>query len=89
MIVVYRLHSSRYTASSGLGAAINGGRWNPKGIPVIYASGSAALASLEVLVHYSVLPKKFVLTSISIPESVLITDVPEAALPKVGTIRSQ
>jgi RES domain-containing protein len=80
MIVVYRLHSSRYTASSGQGAAINGGRWNPKGIPVIYASASPSLAALEVLVHYAVLPKGFVLTSISIPGSVLIADVPEAAL---------
>jgi RES domain-containing protein len=80
MMLVYRLHSSRYPASSGQGAAINGGRWNPKGVPAIYASASASLAALEVLVHYSVLPKGFLLTSISIPESVLIADVPDAAL---------
>jgi RES domain-containing protein len=80
MMMVYRLHSSRYPASSGQGAAINGGRWNPKGIPVIYASASPSLAALEVLVHYSVLPKGFVLTSVAVPESALIADVPEAAL---------
>ena len=80
MIIVYRLHSGRYPPSSGQGAAINGGRWNPKGIPVIYASASPSLAALEVLVHYSVLPRGFVLTPIGIPESVLIRDVPEAAL---------
>jgi RES domain-containing protein len=80
MIIVYRLHSSRYPASSGQGAAINGGRWNPKGVPVIYASASLSLAALEVLVHYSVLPKGFVSTSISIPESVLIADAQETAL---------
>lgn len=80
MTTVYRLHSSRYPPNSGQGAAINGGRWNPEGIPVIYASASPSLAALEVLVHYSVLPKNFVLTSISIPDSVLVTDVPEAVL---------
>ena len=82
MTIVYRLHSSRYTASSGQGAAIHGGRWNPKGIPVIYAAASPSLAVLEVLVNYSVLPKDFALTSISIPDSVLVTNVPEAALPE-------
>lgn len=80
MTVVYRLHSSRYLASSGQGAALHGGRWNPKGIPVIYASASPSLAALEVLVHYSVLPRDFVLTPISIPDSVRIANVPEAAL---------
>lgn len=52
-MTVYRLHSSRYHASSGDGAAIRGGRWNPSGTPVIYAAASASLAVLEVLVHYS------------------------------------
>jgi RES domain-containing protein len=80
MIVVYRLHSSRYPASDGQGAAINGGRWNPKGDPVIDAAASPSLAALEVLVHFSVLPKDFVLTSISIPDLVRVTNVPETAL---------
>lgn len=59
---------------------MNGGRWNPKGVPVIYTSASPSLAALEILVHYSVLPIGFVLTSISVPESVLIEQVPEAVL---------
>jgi RES domain-containing protein len=80
MTVVYRLHSSRYPAFDGQGAAINGGRWNSKGTPVIYAAASPSLAALEVLVHFSVLPKDFVLTSISIPDSVQVRNVPEAAL---------
>jgi RES domain-containing protein len=42
-----------YTADdrSGKGAEITGGRWNEKGIPVLYASESRALACLETLVH--------------------------------------
>ena len=36
---------------SGIGAGLYGGRWNPKGINLVYTSSSIALASLEYLVH--------------------------------------
>ncbi len=36
---------------SGKGAEITGGRWNKKGTPLLYTSGSIALACLETLVH--------------------------------------
>ena len=39
------------TAFSGEGAAKSGGRWNSRGVPVIYTSGTRALAALESLVH--------------------------------------
>lgn len=39
------------TAFEGLGAKRHGGRWNSKGVPVVYASDSIALAALELLVH--------------------------------------
>ncbi len=35
----------------GAGAAMFGGRWNPPGVPVIYAAGSLSLAMLERLVQ--------------------------------------
>jgi len=38
---------------SGEGAEKTGGRWNRRGTPVIYASGSIALAYLETIVHLS------------------------------------
>lgn len=41
----------------------------------IYASGTTSLAALEVLVHFSVLPRDFVLTEIHIPTSVKIETV--------------
>lgn len=43
----------QYTADdmSGGGAKLTGGRWNSKGIPVMYASTSIALATLETLAH--------------------------------------
>ena len=39
------------TAFSGEGAARTGGRWNSRGVPVVYTSQSQALAALESLVH--------------------------------------
>lgn len=39
------------TAFSGIGSKRAGGRWNPRGIAVVYASSSIALAALEILVH--------------------------------------
>src|SRR5690606_17895245 len=40
-------------AFSGEGGLHVGGRWNSVGIPVVYTSGSLALAALEKLVHLS------------------------------------
>lgn len=39
------------TAFTGEGAAKTGGRWNPRGIAVVYTSSTKALAALENLVH--------------------------------------
>ena len=39
------------TACSGEGAAKTGGRWNLRGVPVVYVSCTKALAALENLVH--------------------------------------
>lgn len=52
----WRIDSAKRAAQafSGLGASIAGGRWNPAGIRVVYASQHLATASLEKFVH---LPK--------------------------------
>jgi len=55
---------------SGKGAETTGGRWNRKGTPVIYASGSIALSFLETLVHLTgpqPLPLNRYLVKIDIP----------------------
>jgi RES domain-containing protein len=87
ILEVYRLHSKRYPANSGRGAALHGGRWNPPGVEAIYTAQSRSLAALEILVHYAVLPRDFVLTPIRIPEDrVVVARLPkEAQFPELQT----
>lgn len=46
-------HTTQYAATdlSGGGAKAVGGRWNSKGMAVVYASTTIALATLETLAH--------------------------------------
>lgn len=53
---LYRITGSTYAkALDGMGAALRmqGGRWNPPGVPMIYASESRALAFAEVVAHFN------------------------------------
>src|ERR1700693_5123543 len=70
VIEAYRLHSSRYPANDGKGAALWGGRCNPTGTEAIYTAASRPLAVLEIVVHCWVLPKDFVPTRVVIPDGV-------------------
>lgn len=49
----WRIAKAKHAASafSGKGAADNGGRWNSRGVAVVYASITKSLAVLESLVH--------------------------------------
>jgi RES domain-containing protein len=47
--IVKKKHAA--DAFSGKGAANSGGRWNSRGVPVVYTSISKSLAALENLVH--------------------------------------
>ena len=48
---LYRLGTRQHPIWDGRGAGLYGGRWNPPGVPVIYAAGSLSLAMLERLVQ--------------------------------------
>ena len=68
-VTVYRLVKERFveTPLSAEGARRWGGRWNPKGIGILYTSATPELALLEQLVHlptlaYDDLPHLFLLT---------------------------
>ncbi len=52
-LTAWRIVESRYKnkAFSGDGARLFGGRWNSKGLAVIYTAGSLALASIEMVVN--------------------------------------
>lgn len=49
----WRICSRRYSAKAGTGegAALYPGRWNSRGVRVVYASTSLALAATETFVH--------------------------------------
>ena len=47
----YRLFRKKYSALDSRGAFLAGGRWNRKGVHMLYASSSLSLACLEILVH--------------------------------------
>lgn len=52
-IVSYRLIKAKHSraAFDGEGARLYGGRWNSKGIQIVYTSESLALCTLEIFVH--------------------------------------
>jgi RES domain-containing protein len=51
-MILYRFSNRYYGADvSGEGAKLNGGRWNSKGLPVVYASITISLSLLELVIH--------------------------------------
>jgi len=50
---IYRICRERYAgeAYNGEGARRYGGRWNSRGVPMVYSSSSLSLAALELFIH--------------------------------------
>lgn len=78
-MLVYRLQQSKYAHSreeilSGEGARRFGGRWNPKGLAVIYTSATPELAHTEFMIHFrNLTPPSCHLITLQIPDdSILI-----------------
>jgi len=80
----WRLTHARHAADalSGEGARLYGGRWNPPGLRVVYASAHVSLAALELLVRLNrwELLEPYVLTELEFPRS-LVREVSIRELP--------
>ena len=60
MIKAVRLCNRTFADLDGKGAQLYGGRWNPKGLSLVYSSSCLSLATLEALVHLNRRPKSHV-----------------------------
>ncbi len=85
MTVVWRLLTPRYATSafSGEGARLYGGRWNRKGVPMVYTAGSQSLAVLEMLVQDDPLRARYQLIAATLPSNLKIEVITPDQLPPV------
>lgn len=70
----WRTCKARHDPYDGTGAALEGGRWNSPGRPVVYLSDSFAGSILEILVHSSrprTLPGAHHAVRVSIPDELV------------------
>ena len=83
MLTVWRLVTARFagTAFSGEGARLYGGRWNRKGVPMVYAAATQSLAMLEMLVQDEPLRARYVVIPATLPKGLKIERVTPDQLP--------
>lgn len=79
---VWRLTTRRHPAFDGEGSRLAGGRWNLRGTPVVYTSGSLALAALEYLVNVApeTAPGDLVAIAADVPDALGIREVSASEL---------
>lgn len=83
-MIVYRLCKSKYSHDlTGSGAEKTGGRWNNKGVPMIYTSESRALCVAEIALHtpLGILPFDYEIVSIDLPGDMTVYRIKENELP--------
>jgi len=83
MPTVWRLVTARFAESAftGEGARLFGGRWNRKGIAMVYTAGSQSLAMLEMLVQDEPLRARYVMIPVTLPKNLKIERVTPEQLP--------
>lgn len=75
---VFRIANKRHIHSlSGIGAELVGGRWNHKGTRVVYTAASRALAMAETAVqpNFDILPDKYHIAEIEVPDDLPIYEI--------------
>ncbi len=84
MLAVWRVTTAKFVKSAffGEGARLYGGRWNPKGMPMVYAAATQSLATLELLVQDNKLLAHYVMIPAMIPGRLKIEHVEPADLPE-------
>ena len=91
-MLVYRISKKEFIKDlTGFGAAMYGGRWNPKGISLVYTAGNIALAYVEFLVHnYHILSKTSIcMACIEIDENPSIETVDINNLPDLWSRKQE
>ena len=83
MLTVWRLITARFAKSafSGEGGRLYAGRWNRKGIPLVYTAESQSLAMLEMLVQDEPLRARYVMIEVRIPKGMTIDRIKVQDLP--------
>ncbi|MDP3940034.1 MAG: RES family NAD+ phosphorylase [Deltaproteobacteria bacterium] len=85
-MIVWRLCRKKHsrTPLDGEGAKKYGGRWNHKGLQLVYCSSTLSLCTLEYLVHLQadLMPADLVSISIELPDSISIKNVELKHLPR-------
>ena len=83
MLSVWRITTAAFARSafSGEGARLYGGRWNPKGMPMVYTAATQSLAMLEMLVQDQPLRTHYVMIEARIPSAVTMDRVRVDDLP--------
>lgn len=83
---LYRIvcNKDRTTDLSGMGAYLEGGRWNNQGVFALYTSENRSLALLEVLAHvdYDILPKNMYIITLQLNDNLIWTEINKENLPE-------
>jgi RES domain-containing protein len=73
-VKVYRIGNPEYLSDfSGYGASLMGGRWNPKGVRMLYTAQTSSLAILELLANIKGIQIAYQLLEIEILEGDVMT----------------
>jgi RES domain-containing protein len=83
-MIVFRLSKTKYvTDVLGKGAEKSGGRWNSKGVALIYTSESRALCTTEIAVHTPLgnVPLDYCSIAFQIPDNIPILELKPGNLP--------
>lgn len=85
-MLIWRLCRAIHAAGafSGEGARRYGGRWNSRGVPMVYCSSSLALAAIELFVHLdpTQTPSDLVAIAATLPEGEPARTITQDELPQ-------